>query len=87
MIQMKLLFVLDGNGKLLGAVRTHIDHHVKICEFSASTKSWHEKGRLHFPCSILQILIQIGSKALLLTYGLRNRGLMGFAARMSLDEW
>ena len=31
-------------------------------------------------------LIQVGSKALLLSYGLRNRGLMGFAARMSLDS-
>ena len=30
-------------------------------------------------------LIKIGSKSLLLSYGLRNRGLMGFAARLSLD--
>ena len=75
-----------GNGKLIGAVRTHIDHHLKICEFSSSTKSWQENGPVTLPMQHPGDLIQIGSKCLLLTYGLRNRGLMGFAARLSLDE-
>jgi hypothetical protein len=30
-------------------------------------------------------LIQVGSNCLLMTYGLRNRGLMGLAVRVSLD--
>ena len=30
-------------------------------------------------------LIQVGSNCLLMTYGLRNRGLMGLAMRVSLD--
>ncbi len=76
---------LDG-GKLLGATRTHVDHHVKICEFSATSRKWYEKGAVTLPMQHPADLIQVGSKALLLTYGLRNRGLMGFAARMSLDS-
>ncbi len=75
---------LDG-GKLLGATRTHIDHHVKICEFSATSKKWYEKGAVTLPMQHPADLIKIGSKALLLTYGLRNRGLMGLGVRISFD--
>ena len=71
---------------LLAAVRTHVDHHVKICEFSCKTKRWVEKGAVTLPMQHPADLIKVGRNCLLLTYGLRNRGLMGLAARISLDE-
>ena len=74
------------DGSLIGAVRTHIDHHLKICEFPSSSKKWREKGAITLPMQHPGDIIQVGTNSLLLTYGLRNRGLMGFAARLSLDN-
>ncbi len=75
-----------GVGRLLGAARTHIDHHVKICEFSASSRKWKENGAVTLPMQHPADLISMGKQCVLLTYGLRNRGLMGFAARLSIDN-
>jgi hypothetical protein len=73
------------NGNLLAAVRTHIDHHLKVCEFSLTGKRSIEKGAVSLPMQHPADLIQVGSNCLLMTYGLRNRGLMGLAVRVSLD--
>lgn len=74
------------DGTLLAAVRTHIDHHVKICEFSKATMRWRDKGAVTLPMQHPADLIFVGSSCILMTYGLRNRGLNGIAARISLDN-
>ena len=70
---------------MLAAVRTHVDHHVKLCESSNGGKTWHEKGPLTLPMQHPADLIALTDECLLLTYGIRNRGLMGIGARISLD--
>ena len=78
-----LLQVADG--RLLAAVRTHNDHHVKLCESLNGGKTWREKGPLTLPMQHPADLIALTDRCLLLTYGIRNRGLMGIGARISLD--
>ena len=70
--------------RVLAAVRTHIDHHVKLCETSSSGK-WKEKGPLTLPMQHPADLTELSDNCLLLTYGIRNRGLMGIGARLSID--
>ena len=71
-----------GDRRVLAAVRTHVDHHVKLCESSNGGKTWREKGPLTLP--IPADLIALTDRRLW-TYGIRNRGLMGIGARISLD--
>ncbi len=73
-------------GKLLAAVRTHVDHHVKLCESLAEGESWSDLGPLTLPMQHPADLIRLGEGLLLLTYGIRNRGLMGVGARLSQDD-
>ena len=70
--------------RVLAAVRTHVDHHVKLCETSSSGK-WKEKGPLTLPMQHPADLTELSDNCLLLTYGIRNRGLMGIGARLSID--
>ena len=74
-----------GGNRVLAAVRTHIDHHVKLCETSSLGKKWQEKGALTLPMQHPADLIKLSDSCLLLTYGIRNRGLMGIGARLSID--
>ena len=74
-----------GDRRVLAAVRTHVDHHVKLCESSNGGKTWREKGPLTLPMQHPADLISLTDRCLLLTYGIRNRGLMGIGARISLD--
>ena len=74
------------DGKILAATRTHTDHHVKLCECSCLGKKWDEKGLLTLPMQHPGDLISITDSCLLLTYGIRNRGLMGIGARISIDN-
>ncbi|MEK9772892.1 MAG: sialidase family protein [Opitutae bacterium] len=74
------------NGNLLAAVRTHLDHHLKMGEFCFQTKRWKEKGAVTLPMQHPADLIYVGSNCILMTYGLRNRGLTGIAVRFSLDN-
>ena len=74
-----------GDGRLLAAVRTHVDHHVKLCESSTGGATWCEKGPLTLPMQHPADLIALTDQCLLLTYGIRNRGLMGIGVRLSLD--
>jgi hypothetical protein len=73
------------NGRLFAATRTHIDHHVKLCELSESKARWKEKRILTLPMQHPADLTVLSDKCLLLTYGIRNRGLMGIGARFSID--
>ena len=73
------------DGRVLAAVRTHVDHHVKLCESSNGGATWREKGPLTLPMQHPADLIALSPDCLLLTYGIRNRGLMGIGVRISLD--
>lgn len=73
-------------GRLLAAVRTHVDHHVKLCESRDAGETWSEAGPLTLPMQHPADLIRLGDGLLLLTYGIRNRGLMGVGARLSKDD-
>jgi hypothetical protein len=73
------------DGRILAATRTHIDHHVKLCESLNSGKNWKELGPLTLPMQHPADLISLTQKCLLMTYGIRNRGLMGIGVRLSLD--
>ncbi len=73
-----------GENRVLAAVRTHVDHHVKLCEIKLTGK-WKEKGPLTLPMQHPADVIKLSDNCLLLTYGIRNRGLMGIGARLSID--
>ena len=73
-----------GENRVLAAVRTHVDHHVKLCEIKLNGK-WKEKGPLTLPMQHPADIIKLSDNCLLLTYGIRNRGLMGIGARLSID--
>ena len=73
------------DGRILAVTRTHIDHHVKLCESLNSGKNWKERGSLTLPMQHPADLISLTQKCLLMTYGIRNRGLMGIGVRLSLD--
>ena len=73
-----------GENRILAAVRTHNDHHVKLCE-TFSFGKWKEKGPLTLPMQHPSDLTKLSDNCLLLTYGIRNRGLMGIGARLSVD--
>jgi len=73
------------DGRLLAAVRTHVDHHVKLCESSNRGATWSEKGPLTLPMQHPADLIALSADCLLLTYGIRNKGLMGIGVRISVD--
>ena len=74
-----------GDGRVLAAVSTHVYHHVKLCESSSAGATWREKGPLTLPMQHPADLIALTDECLLLTYGIRNRGLMGIGVRISLD--
>ncbi len=73
-------------GRLLAAVRTHVDHHVKLCESRDAGETWSDVCPLTLPMQHPADLIRLGDGLLLLTYGIRNRGLMGVGARLSKDD-
>ena len=73
------------NETIIAAVRTHRDHHLKVGQFTLSKKRWKEFGPLTLPMQHPGDLIMFNSRCLLLTYGIRNRGLMGLGARISVD--
>lgn len=73
------------DGRVLAAVRTHKDHHVKLCESLNGGATWREKCPLTLPMQHPADLISLSADCLLLTYGIRNRGLMGIGVRISSD--
>jgi len=75
-----------GKHQLIGVCRTHRDHHLKICRFLESKRKWLEGEALTLPMQHPADLIRLGNNALLMTYGIRNRGLMGIAFRLSIDN-
>ena len=73
------------NGQIIAAARTHSDHHVKLCELSKFGERWRERGQLTLPMQHPADLTVLSDKCVLLTYGIRNRGMMGIGVRISID--
>lgn len=72
-------------GRLLAATRTHADHHLKLCASEDGGTTWQDLMPLTLPMQHPADLIRLGDGLLLLTYGIRNQGLMGIGARLSRD--
>ena len=73
-------------GDWLSAVRTHRDHHLKLLRSADRGATWTTDGPLTLPMQHPGDLTELGDGRILLTYGIRNRGLMGVGARLSRDE-
>lgn len=74
------------NSCWLVAARTHIDHHTRLYYSHDQGVTWHWQGPLTLPMQHPGHLLGIGNDAVLLTYGIRNRGLMAIGGRISLDK-
>jgi hypothetical protein len=72
-------------GDWLAAVRTHVDHHLSLHQSSDTGRTWSRRCDLTLPMQHPGDLTVLEDGQLLLTYGLRNRGLMGIGARRSRD--
>jgi hypothetical protein len=73
-----------GGKKILAATRTHKDHHTKLCVQLKG--KWMDQHDLTLPMQHPADLTPISEQIVLLTYGIRNRGLMGIGARISFNE-
>ena len=56
-----------------------------FCELSSQGKRWKDKSPLTLPMQHPADLTVLSEKCLLMTYGIRNRGLMGIGVRISID--
>ncbi len=74
-----------GTDGLLAAVRTHRDHHLDLFGSADTGRTWTARGPLTLPMQHPGDLTDLGEGRILLTYGIRNRGLMGLGARLSKD--
>jgi len=74
-----------GADGLLAVVRTHRDHHLELFASTDTGRTWAARGPLTLPMQHPGDLTDLGQNRLLLTYGIRNRGLMGLGARLSKD--
>lgn len=72
-------------GDWLAVVRTHRDHHLKLLCSADSGATWSASGDLTLPMQHPGDLTELGGNCVLLTYGIRNRGLMALGARLSHD--
>ncbi len=67
------------------AVRTHRDHHTRLFQSTNPGTNWQDLGPLTLPMQHPGHLVYIGNNGILLTYGIRNKGLMAIGARISTD--
>lgn len=78
--------VLDrGVAGLLAVVRTHRDHHLELFASVDLGRTWVPRGPVTLPMQHPGDLTNLGDDRILMTYGIRNRGLMGVGARLSKD--
>ena len=73
------------DGTLLAAARTHVDHHVALHASADGGETWGFRSDLTLPMQHPADLSDLGERGILLSYGIRNRGLMGIGARLSRD--
>lgn len=75
-----------GHGRWLAACRTLADRLVELLVSDDDGRSWDSRGPLTLPGQHPPHLLRLADGRVLLTYGIRNRGLYGLGARLSEDE-
>jgi hypothetical protein len=73
------------DGGMIAVARTHIDHHVTLHTSSDGGATWRGRGDLTMPMQHPADLTDLGDEGIVVTYGIRNRGLMGIGLRVSRD--
>jgi len=76
---------LDAN-RWLAAARTLHDGHLELFASTDGGASWAQRGSVTLPRQHPGHLLRLADGRILLTYGIRNRGLYGIGARISPDE-
>lgn len=74
------------SGRWLAACRTMADGHLELFASDDAGRSWNRGGPVSLPGQHPPHLAQLADGRLLLTYGLRNKGLFGVAVRFSEDD-
>jgi hypothetical protein len=75
-----------GDGRWLAAARTLRDGHLELFASTDGGQSWARQLPLTLPRQHPAHLLRLGDGRILITYGIRNRGLYGIGARLSPDE-
>ncbi|MBI3922841.1 MAG: exo-alpha-sialidase [Armatimonadetes bacterium] len=77
-----------GGERLLAASRTAKweDEHLEIFASEDGGRTWTNRGLVSLPNQIPAHLCRLRDNSILLTYGMRHRGLFGVGARVSRDE-
>ena len=75
-----------GDGKLLAAGRTRPVGDTVIFASEDCGQTWTCRGPASMPVQMPAHLLQLGDGSILLTYGVRNRGMLGVCARISEDQ-
>lgn len=75
-----------GNGKLLAASRTRTVAETEIFASEDGGQTWTCRGPVSLPREMPAHLFQLQDGFILLTYGVRLRGMLGVCARISKDE-
>lgn len=77
--------VAVSDGRLLAAVRTHDDARLDMYESTDAGSSWRLMGPVTQAGQHPAHLLELSNGNILLTYGIRNKGLYGVACRQSAD--
>lgn len=78
--------LLLDDGRLLCASRTGNPQHLELFESEDQGKSWAASSALTLGSQHPGHLLRLNDGAILLTYGIRNKGLYGLGARISRDQ-
>ncbi len=78
-------YLIETAEGFVAVVRTHVDHHLRLFTCAEGTSVWIDHGALTLPMQHPGHLLRLGNGGLLLTYGIRNKGLMGIGARCTTD--
>ncbi|MBK8475495.1 MAG: exo-alpha-sialidase [Opitutaceae bacterium] len=81
----EVVFLPRPNADWLAVVRTHRDYHLKLLRSPDAGATWPAPADLTLPMQHPGDLTELGDGRILLTYGIRNRGLMALGARLSRD--
>lgn len=74
------------NGTWLAASRTQADHHVELHASNDEGNTWQPRASLTLPMQHPADFLRLDEQRILLTFGIRNRGLMGIGVRLSRDD-
>ncbi len=73
------------DGRLLAAARTRRDQHIDLLRSDDDGRTWRLVGPVTLPMQHPGHLLLLRDGSVLLTYGVRNKGFYGVAARVSRD--